>query len=42
VEWLRSRGHDVLWAAQLSSSIPDDDLLNRASTTGQVLKNEWF
>jgi len=37
VEWLRSRGHDVLWAAQLSSSIPDDDLLNRASTEERVV-----
>jgi predicted nuclease of predicted toxin-antitoxin system len=31
VRWLRERGHDVVWIADLAPGAPDDDVLSQAS-----------
>jgi len=36
VEWLRSQGHDVVWAAELTPSLPDNELLRLASDAGHI------
>ena len=35
--WLRSCGHDVLWAAELSPSNPDTELVSLANSQERVL-----
>ena len=37
VERLREDGHDVLYVAELSPSIPDDDVLRQANDRGALL-----
>lgn len=34
VAWLRSRGDDVLYAAETRAQTPDDDLLDEAEAQG--------
>ena len=37
VEWLRSGGHDVVWAAELAPAIADADLLDSANAEERVI-----
>ena len=37
VHWLRSNGHDVVWAAELTPSFPDSELLNLANLERRIL-----
>jgi predicted nuclease of predicted toxin-antitoxin system len=37
VEWLRSNGHDVLYAAESMAAAPDELLLGRARDEGRVV-----
>lgn len=37
VHWLRSLGHDVVWAAELPPSTPDTELIEVANNEGRVL-----
>lgn len=37
VNWLRHRGHDVLWAVELPPGTPDDAVLARARDDERVL-----
>ena len=37
VAWLRSEGHDVAWATELSQSSADDELLHLANETGRIV-----
>ncbi len=37
VQWLRSEGHDVFWAADLPASVPDCDLLKTAREESRVV-----
>lgn len=37
VSWLRSNGHDVLWAADLPPATSDNALIERANTEKRVL-----
>jgi predicted nuclease of predicted toxin-antitoxin system len=40
VRWLRSEGHDVLYAAETRAQAPDADLLNEAEAQSLVLITE--
>ena len=40
VERLRQDGHAVEWIADLSPSVPDEDVLARASQSGSILVTE--
>jgi predicted nuclease of predicted toxin-antitoxin system len=40
VQWLRDRGHDVLYAAEDRLQRPDIDLLNEAEACRQVILTE--
>lgn len=37
VRWLRSLGHDVVWASDLPPSTPDTELVEIANNEGRVL-----
>lgn len=37
IQWLRSCGYDVLWAAELSPSTPDTELVSLANCQDRVL-----
>jgi predicted nuclease of predicted toxin-antitoxin system len=37
VQWLRTAGHDVLYAAESRRQTPDDELLSIARTEGRVI-----
>ncbi len=37
VRWLRSLGHDVLWASDLPPSTPDTELVEIANIEGRIL-----
>jgi len=37
VAWLRSEGHDVLWAAESAPAMSDEEILHRAKAESRVL-----